>query len=109
MKIKNAIIILVVSALAVLGFLAYLYFVKNQPVQVPIKTIKVETKNGTEEIQIGENENELQKIEDLEKAVLEQRKNEIINNLKSTTSTSTTEDEDVKEERINNMRKLLTQ
>jgi len=107
MKIKTAIIVLSVLTLFILGFFTYFYFIRQEITEIPKKTINVETKNGSKEVQLNGDENELQKIEDIKKEVLEQRKSEIISNLEEQLATTTLEDPEVKEEKINNMRKLL--
>lgn len=108
MKIKTAIIILISLTIVTGLFLGYIFIIikKTEP-QPVIKTIN--TEKGNFEVEIAPGEDEAVKIEAAKQEMLEERKLNIINNLKNTVSTSTVEETpEEKAEKVNSMIDLLT-
>jgi len=108
MKIKTAIIILASLAIATGLFFVYLYVtIKKVQPQPVIKTINTEKRDS--EVEIAPGKDEALEIEAARQKILEERKLEITNNLKSSIS-STTVEETPKEktEKINMMMEILT-
>ena len=107
MKIKTAIIILASLAIATGLFFVYLYVtIKKVEPQPVIKTIS--TEKGDFEVEITPGEDEAAEIEAGRQKMLEERKLEIMNSLKSNISTSTVEETpEEKTDKINEMIKIL--
>lgn len=107
MKIKTAIIILASLAIATGLFFVYLFVtIKKIEPQPVIKTIS--TDKGDFVVEIAPGDNEAVEIEAARQKMLDERKLEIMNNLKSNISTSTVEEAaEEKTEKINEMIDLL--
>lgn len=107
MKIKTAIIILASLAIATGIFFVYLYVtIKKVEPQPVIKTIS--TEKGDFEVEIAPGEDEAVEIEAARQKMLEERRLEIMNSLKSNISTSTVEETpEEKTDKINEMIKIL--
>ncbi|MDO8259938.1 MAG: hypothetical protein Q7T50_00380 [Candidatus Magasanikbacteria bacterium] len=106
MKIKTAIIILASLAIATGLFFVYLYVTINKVQPQPvIKTISTEKRDP----ELAPGKDEVTEIEAAKQKIMEERKLEITNNLKSNVG-STTVEETPKEktEKINKMMEILT-
>jgi len=108
MKIKTAIIILASLAIATGLFFVYLFItIKKTEPQPVIKTIS--TEKGDFEVEIAPGDDEAAEIEAAKQEMLEERKLEIMNNLKNNVSTTTVEETpEEKTEKINKMMDILT-